>query len=35
LVVTSKFEVKKDGIAIRSINELEYAEGYIFANIWT
>ena len=32
--VSKKLQVKENGIAKANLNELEYVDGYIFANIW-
>jgi len=34
LTVTNTVNVFEDGYALRNLNELEYVDGFIFANIW-
>ena len=34
LAVTKSLAVSEDGYTLRNLNELEYVDGYIYANIW-
>lgn len=33
--VTKTMEVTDNGVAVRNLNELEFIEGFIYANVWT